>query len=78
MKIKLNRGLCIGCGSCQVLCSKQFELAEDGKSHLIGAEKAEMEELEVKKLECAESAAEACPVQCISVEKNKQDDQINS
>jgi len=80
MKIKLDRNLCIGCGSCQVLCPKQFELIDDGKSHIRGAEKKEFEELEVQKLECAESAAEACPVQCIFIEKqnNKQDDKTNS
>jgi len=69
MKIKLEREKCIGCGSCQALCSKYFELVEDGKSHIIGAEKKEIEELEVEKIECAESASEACPAQCIHIEK---------
>jgi len=68
-KIKLEREKCIGCGSCQALCPKYFELTDDGKSHIKGAEKKEVEELEVGKIECAESAAEACPAQCIYVEK---------
>ena len=68
-KIKLEREKCIGCGSCAALCAKHFEMSEDGKSHLIGAEKSEMEELEVQKIECAEAAAEACPAQCIYIEK---------
>lgn len=67
-KIKLEREKCIGCGSCQALCSKYFEMINDGKSHIKDAEKKEVEELEVEKIECAESAAEACPAQCIHIE----------
>jgi ferredoxin len=68
-KIKLEREKCIGCGSCQAMCPKYFELIEDGKSHIKDSTKQEVEELEVEKLECAESAAEACPAQCIHIEK---------
>ncbi len=68
-KIKLNREQCIGCDSCQTLCPKYFELQDDGKSHIKGAVKQVLEELEVEKIECAQSAAEACPVQCIYIEK---------
>jgi len=68
-KIKLEREKCIGCGSCAALCSKYFELADDGKSHIKDAVKKEVEELEVEKIECAESSAEACPAQCIHIEK---------
>lgn len=69
MKIKLEREKCIGCGSCQALCAKCFELQDDGKSHIVGTDKQEMEELEVENADCAVSAAEACPVQCIHIEK---------
>ena len=68
-KIKLEREKCIGCGSCVALCPKYFEIIEDGKSHIKGSQKAAIDELEVEKLECAESAAEACPAQCIHIEK---------
>ncbi len=70
-KIKLEREKCIGCGSCQAVCPRFFELKEDGKSSIIGAQRdgAGNDELEVVKLECAESASEACPVQCIHIEK---------
>jgi len=67
-KIKLEREKCIGCGSCAALCPKYFELQEDGKSHINGATKQDVEELEVEKVECAQAAAEACPVQIIHVE----------
>ncbi|HCC59811.1 MAG: hypothetical protein A2402_00265 [Candidatus Staskawiczbacteria bacterium RIFOXYC1_FULL_37_43] len=69
MKIKLEIEKCIGCGSCQAVCPKYFEAQEDGKSHIKDAAKQEVEELEVEKVECAESAAQACPVQCIHIEK---------
>ena len=68
-KIKLEREKCIGCGSCQALCPKYFELQDDGKSHIKDAVKQDVEELETEKLECAESAVEACPSQCIHIEK---------
>ena len=68
-KIKLEREKCIGCGSCAALCSKYFEIIDDGKSHIKDSTKQDVEELEVAKIECAESAAEACPVQCIHIEK---------
>ena len=68
-KIKLEREKCIGCGSCSALCPKYFEMIDDGKSHIIGSEKNNIEELEVAKIECAESASEACPTQCISIDK---------
>jgi len=67
--IKLERDKCIGCGSCSAICPKFFEMAEDGKSHLLNTEIKNTEELEVKKIECAEAAAEVCPVQCIEVTK---------
>jgi len=69
MKIKLEREKCIGCGSCAALCSKFFEIKDDGKSHIIGADLKDFEELEVAKTDCAESAAEACPAQCIYITK---------
>ena len=68
-KIKLEREKCIGCGSCAALCPKYFEMQEDGKSHIKGSNLQNMEELEVVKIECAESASEACPAQCIHIEK---------
>ena len=64
-----EREKCIGCGSCQALCPKYFELQEDGKSHIKEAVKQEVEELEIEKIECAQAAADACPAQCIYIEK---------
>jgi ferredoxin len=69
-KIKLEREKCIGCGSCQAMCPKYFELIDDGKSHIKGStEENGIETLETNDLDSAETAAEACPAQCIHIEK---------
>ena len=68
-KIKLEREKCIGCGSCSAICPKYFKLLDDGKSHIEGSTQQDVEELEVEKIECAEAASEACPSQCIHIEK---------
>lgn len=70
-KIIQEREKCIGCGSCAALCSKFFEMADDGKAKLLGAEKnaAGDDELEVENIECAKEAVNACPVQIIHILK---------
>lgn len=71
-KIVLEREKCIGCGSCAAVCPDYFEMVDDGKSAVKNAERDEKtgnDTLEVDKIKCAESAAEACPVQCIHIEK---------
>jgi ferredoxin len=69
MKIIQERIKCIGCGSCEAVCPKFFELAEDGLSSLKGGKPAgENFELEVEDVGCAQQAAEICPVQIIKVE----------
>ena len=64
MKITVDKETCIGCGSCAAICPAVFEMAEDGKSEV-------KKNLKISKdlLQCAESAAEACPVQVIRVMK---------
>lgn len=70
-KIILERNICIGCGSCQALCPKHWEMADDGKVNLLGSQKGEDEkyELELGDAGCNQEAVEACPVQCIHIEK---------
>jgi len=71
-KIILEREKCIGCGSCAALCSKFFEMAEDGKTKLSGSKKNSEtgnDELEIEEIECAQEAADACPVQIIHIVK---------
>lgn len=68
-KIILKRNECIGCGACAATCDDLFEMADDGHAHLKGAEKKDVEELEVKELKCAKEAAEVCPVNVIEVKE---------
>lgn len=65
-KIILEREKCIGCGSCQALCPKYFEIGKDGKSTLKN-KKNNKSEMEIEKIECAKDAADACPVKIIHV-----------
>ena len=63
---------CIGCGSCVALCSKYWEMAEDGKARLKGSKvnsKTGNKELEIEKIECNQEAADSCPVQIIQIIK---------
>jgi ferredoxin len=71
MKIVQEHAKCIGCGSCAALCSKYWEISDDGKSAPIGSKKDPKGnyELEIKQIECNQDAADACPVQCIKIIK---------
>lgn len=59
MSVNVNRDDCIGCGVCAQICPDVFELDEDaGKAKVIRPDGAE----------CAQEAADSCPVGCISIE----------
>jgi len=68
-KIVQEREKCIGCGSCAAMCPKYWEMAEDGKSTLVGSEKNSEGnyELEVEGVGCNREAADACPVEIIHI-----------
>lgn len=73
MKIVHERGKCIGCSSCVVICPKYWEMSEDGKAHLLNSElnpEKGIEILEIKEIECNQEAADVCPVHCINIEKS--------
>lgn len=54
--VKVNQGVCIGCGACVSICPKAFELRDDGKSHVKdGGDDAD----------CVDAAKNACPVAAI-------------
>ena len=75
MKIIHEREKCIGCGACVAICSKYWEMAEDGKSSLLKANvnpKTGNFELEVKKTECNQDAVDSCPVNIIHIDPTKQ------
>ena len=56
---EIDKGACIGCGTCVALCSEVFELGSDGK--------AQIKEGADTNSECVKEAAEACPVNAIKV-----------
>ena len=60
-EIKIDQNLCIGCGVCQSMAPKAFEL-KDGKSYVKENWKEESEE-NIK------AAKDGCPVQAISLEE---------
>lgn len=57
MSIKVNHDLCIGCGTCEVLCPNVFKMNAEGKADVISQEENG----------CAKNAAESCPVQAIEI-----------
>lgn len=57
MAIKVNNDLCIGCGTCEVICPAVFKLNAAGKAEVIGQEETA----------CAKEAAEGCPTQAIEI-----------
>lgn len=74
MAIKLihDRPVCIGCGACAAVCPKYWEMAQDGKSDIKGGKHlpGDQQELELADIECNMEAAQACPVNCIHIEKD--------
>lgn len=57
MKIKVDRELCTGCGTCVALCPASYKLDEENKSVVLGES------------DCAKKAADACPEGAITVEE---------
>jgi len=71
MKVIQERTKCIGCGSCVVICSKYWQIGDDGKANLIGSKINSNDnlELEIEKIECNQEAADVCPVKIIKIKK---------
>ncbi|MDP2708955.1 MAG: ferredoxin [bacterium] len=57
MSIKVNEELCIGCGTCEVLCPAVFKMNAEAKAEVISQADSD----------CAKTAAESCPTQAIEV-----------
>lgn len=56
--VKINKKKCIGCGACESICPRVFEMEEA---------KAQVREGEEKStLPCVQEAISSCPVQAIS------------
>lgn len=57
MAIKVNNDLCIGCGTCEVICPATFKLNAEAKVDVISQADNP----------CAKEAAESCPTQAIEI-----------
>ena len=60
MAIKINKDLCIGCGTCEAVCGKVFKLNEETSKAEVTNPNAEDE--------CIKVASEMCPQKAISVD----------
>ncbi len=56
---KVDLDLCIGCGVCPEVCPDIFEMQDDGLAHV----KQDAD----KNADCAQEAADSCPVDAIIV-----------
>lgn len=56
---KVDKNLCIACGHCSQVCSKVFEMQDDGKA---GVKKGQEKATEP----CIDTAVAECPAHCIS------------
>ncbi len=63
-KVWVDQDVCIGDAICASLCPDVFEMNDEGKSQPV------IEVIEDENLyNCAQEAAEACPVSCIHIEE---------
>ncbi len=69
-KVVQKNSECIGCGTCAALCPKFWEMKDDGKAYPKGGQKNPETgeyELEIEETGCNKDAADACPIQIISL-----------
>ena len=62
MKVKVNKDVCIGCGACQAIAEKVFEVGDEGTAEVISDNIGSDIEEDVKE------AIESCPTGAISEE----------
>lgn len=56
-KIKIDKEKCIGCGSCESVCAKTFEMRGD-KAYV---------KTQPKSITCEKEAKDVCPVDAITI-----------
>jgi len=57
-KIVIDKEKCIGCGSCEAVCPKGFQMKGD---------KAIVKQANVEKITCEKDAEDTCPVDAIGI-----------
>jgi ferredoxin len=65
MKVVIDKNICTGCGTCVAICPEIFELQDDLAVNMLGENK----ELPVDYETVCRQAAEACPVEAITIEE---------
>lgn len=60
MEIKIDKEVCIGCGTCVALAGKSFQMADDGKAEPVNPPGDDQETVQM--------AADSCPVKCITIQ----------
>jgi ferredoxin len=71
-KVEVNREKCISTGSCYSLDPLHFDMGEAQKSKVVGGETSDSKstgEFDDDKISSAQQAAQACPVQAITIQK---------
>lgn len=62
MQVRVNRGLCTGCGLCVEICPDVFGIEKDVAF-------AEEDNLDFTNIDDAVEASEACPVEAITISR---------
>ena len=68
MKAKVYEDRCIGCGQCEAVCNKVFNIGDEGYAEVI------CDEIPKELLEDAQSAADGCPTGAIEIKENFEDE----
>jgi ferredoxin len=58
-RLTVDKGRCIGCGTCEAVCPEVFAVGSDKVAHVTDTGQARTQTL------CAAEAAEACPQRAI-------------
>lgn len=66
MKVKVNKNVCISCGSCYACYPEMFEADDEYKSEV--TKEFKDKELKGEELNTANEAKDMCPVQAIDVD----------
>lgn len=80
-KVVFDRANCIGAAACATAYPKRWQIVDDGKATLEGAERKENNDvqellIDEKELEQMKEAAEACPVNVIHITELKTNKKI--
>ena len=68
MKVSLDKGKCVMCGSCVAICPEVFEMKDDGSVDVKDSYKG-VDITDAELQEKVKAAAAACPAMAITVEE---------